>query len=368
MPTGNGRAGFLVTACAGPDVVEWYGVVQARCLEPVLQIGGQPGVARTSRLLCPPGRLPGSPWAGRQVSSDDSGGSQRQRAGCCLEGRPGWSYTGGRVWAGFREGRFCAERQGVTRRLGWRGRTDREKTVRRQALPRSGRSRGRLRILSSVCRLPGALRVPPHGAVWKQSAALCAVGMRQPLHRAGAGKERARGWRKGGSPQGPCSVPVLFWRATHRKCRRRRKGGVRPGSVWALARRVASAMSPRAKASTQFSASGNRRSMAWRSCGAGRPSSPADGIAALGAADAYPQAGKIGRAQALGDGLQTVVPGIAAAAFEFHTAGRQIEFVVDDQDMLRGDAVPGSEGLHAVAGQVHEGLRLGQQPVARQDS
>ena len=146
------------------------------------------------------------------------------------------------VWRGGRDGRTqgagsgpASGRAGFVQSVralrggsgGAAGRTERRPCG--GSVATSGRSRGRLRILSSVCRLPGALRVPPHGAVWKQSAALCAVGMRQPLHRAGAGKERARGWRKGGSPQGPCSVPVLFWRATHRKCRRRRKGGVRPG-------------------------------------------------------------------------------------------------------------------------------------------
>ena len=83
---------------------------------------------------------------------------------------------------------------------------------------------------------------------------------------------------------------------------------------------------------------------------------PAGHVAALGrTADADAQAVEVRGAHLLGDGLEAVVAGIAAAELEAQGAGRNVELVVDHHHGARLDAVPGKQRLHALAGEVHVG-------------
>ena len=78
-------------------------------------------------------------------------------------------------------------------------------------------------------------------------------------------------------------------------------------------------------------------------------------------ADAEAQAPEIRGAELGLDVLQAVVPAIAATLFQADAAGRQVEFIVNDEDFARVDFVKVGQCRHRLTGAVHEGHRL-QQP------
>ena len=78
-------------------------------------------------------------------------------------------------------------------------------------------------------------------------------------------------------------------------------------------------------------------------------------------ANADAQAPEIWRAEFGLDIFQTIVPAIAATLFEADAAGRQVEFIMDDEDFLRRNLLKIGQCCDRLAGTVHEGAGF-QQP------
>src|SRR5690625_4827479 len=76
------------------------------------------------------------------------------------------------------------------------------------------------------------------------------------------------------------------------------------------------------------------------------------------AAHPYPQAQVVLRAEGSGGRLQAVVAPLAAAAFEPQRVRGQVEFVVDEEDLLRWDRIKLREAGDHRPGDVHVGLRF----------
>jgi hypothetical protein len=77
-------------------------------------------------------------------------------------------------------------------------------------------------------------------------------------------------------------------------------------------------------------------------------------------ADADAQPPVLLRRQVRGDVLQPVVAAAAAAELQLHGAGRQIELVVRDEDLIWQDLEETRDRDDRLAGTVHVGLRLEQ--------
>lgn len=75
----------------------------------------------------------------------------------------------------------------------------------------------------------------------------------------------------------------------------------------------------------------------------------------------HPEASEVLAAKAVDDAAQTVVTGMTTALFEAHGAGFKVEFVLDDQEVSGGVKREFlDQAFDRLAGEVHEGLRLGQ--------
>src|SRR5438270_4495688 len=59
-----------------------------------------------------------------------------------------------------------------------------------------------------------------------------------------------------------------------------------------------------------------------------------------------------------GDRAQAVMPGIAAADLHAQLPGREVEFIVEDDNVIQGDFIEAGGFMHRAAGIVHESLRL----------
>lgn len=77
-----------------------------------------------------------------------------------------------------------------------------------------------------------------------------------------------------------------------------------------------------------------------------------------GMADPDTQSGEIAAAQALGDTAQAVVAAVAASLFEPHRARRQIQFVMDNQDLAQRKLVKTRQRRHRLTAAIHEYVRF----------